>query len=113
MKFRIEIVPQAERDLDDIYLWLARRSPQGARTWHLRWLEVLDYLEEFADKAPVAPEDEDQEARIQHFIFKTRRGRRYRAIFTLDENIAYVLHVRGPGQRLVSKKDLRLPPHLT
>ena len=37
---------------------------------------------------------------------KTRRGRPYRLLFTLDDCEVRVLHVRGPGQDLVSADEL-------
>ncbi len=109
MRFRVQIIPRAERDLDRIYGWLAKHSQQGAMTWHLRWLEVVGHLEQYADQAPFAPENPDHQEQIRHYIFKTRRGCRYRVLFTINRTTAYLLHIRGPGQQLVSKESFRLP----
>ena len=43
---------------------------------------------------------------VRHMTFKTRRGRPYRLLFTLADREARVLHVRGPGQDLVSADEL-------
>ncbi len=40
-------------------------------------------------------------------FFRTRRGRRYRALFEIRENRVLILHVRGPRQNLVSPDELR------
>jgi len=113
MKFHVEMTAQAGRDLDEILSWIAKRSPQGAATWHQRWLEVLNYLESSADKASLAPEDADHDQAIRNVVFKTRRGRRYRIILTIQNEVVYALHIRGPGQNLLSAAELKLPPHLS
>lgn len=113
MKFHVELTTRAERDLGKIFSWIAERSPQGGVTWFRRWLEVLDDLESSADKAGLAPEDTDHGQTIQNVVFKTRRGRRYRVIITIENDVVYVLHIRGPGQNLLSAAELTLPPHLS
>jgi len=113
VKFHVEITARAKRDLDEIFRWIVKRSPQGAATWHRRWLEILDYLESSAGHASLAPENDDHEQTIQNIVFKTRRGRRYRILFTIKNDVAYVLHIRGPGQNLLSAAELKLPPNLS
>ena len=55
------------------------------------------------------PEDEDHEEEIRHILFKTRRGKTYRAIFIIRTDTVFVLHVRGPGQDLIAPDELRFP----
>ncbi len=45
MKFRVELLPDAEANLDHILAWLSEKSPQGASAWYRRWLEVIGDLE--------------------------------------------------------------------
>lgn len=40
-------------------------------------------------------------------MFKTRKGRKYRVLFTIQDQTAIILHVRGPGQDLLDPDDLR------
>jgi hypothetical protein len=40
-------------------------------------------------------------------IFKTRRGRAYRALFLIRGDVVFVLHVRGPGQRPLEPGELK------
>jgi hypothetical protein len=110
MKRRVIVVPQADGDMDVILDWLYKHSPTGAVTWHNRWLEVLDQLKKYADQCPIAPESAICRYEIRHLVFKTRSGREYRAIFAMQDDTVVVLHIRGPGQDIVSPDELREPP---
>lgn len=107
--FRVRLHWQAEHDLDEILDWLSRRSSVGAGTWYRRWLEVANNLTDSADKCPLAPENDEAELEIRHLVFKTRRGREYRAIFTIQGDTVVVLHIRGPGQDIVPPEEIREP----
>ena len=101
MTFEVIILPQAEIDLEEILRWLRHRSPQGARLWLERWMTVLQSLEDSADRCGDAPENGRYPARIQQFVFRTRRGNPYRVIFTIRESVVYILHIRGLGQLII------------
>ncbi len=49
--------------------------------------------------------DED----IHQCFFKTRHGLRYRILFVIREATIYAIHIRGPGQDLMSPEDVELP----
>ncbi len=106
MTFRVHLTFRAERDIDHIFNFLVERSPQGAATWTARWHDVLLELSQSANKKPLAPENEDHDQELHHVVFKTRRGKAYRAIFTIQDDLVLVTHVRGPGQAIVSSDDL-------
>lgn len=109
MKYSVVLLPHAEGDLGRIILWLKAHSPQGADTWIRRWLEVLELLESDPMSCGFAPENDDHDAEIRQVIFKTRRGRPYRALFTMKAETVYVLHIRGPGQRTLRRNELEVP----
>jgi plasmid stabilization system protein ParE len=103
MKYEVILLPQAERDVQQIHNWIAERSPSGAAQWFNRFIEVLETLEARPDSCSLAPENEFVAAgrSIRQIIFKTRKGRRYRAVFTIVGDVVRVLHVRGFGQDLI------------
>jgi plasmid stabilization system protein ParE len=106
MTFRVHLTSRAERDVDHILDYLFQRSPQGAATWAARWDEVLVDLSRFADQKPIAPENADHDVELRHVVFKTRRGRKYRAIFFIQgDDLVLVTHVRGPGQDFLPADD--------
>lgn len=107
MSYRIRIVPEAERDIDALYLWIAERSGDGAQRWYRRLLEVLTTIGDNPHGCERAPEQTLVQREIRHFNFRTRRGRPYRVLFEVRDSEIIVLHVRGPGQRLLRRNELR------
>jgi plasmid stabilization system protein ParE len=107
MNYRVELTARAERDVDNILAWIADKSPQGAGTWLRRLSEVLNELATSADRCQFAPEDGYGDTEIRHVVFKTRRGKTYRLLFTIRDDVVLVRHVRGPGQDLVPPDELK------
>ncbi len=109
MSTDVELSFRSERDLDDILAWIANRSPQGARTWLAQWEEVCRILCERPETCLLAPENSDHEEEIRQIVFKTRSGRKYRALFVIRGNRVFVTNLRGPGQDLVPPDELAVP----
>ena len=106
MTFRVTILSAADEDVRQTVSWIHQRSPARAEAWHRRWIAILDCLETHAAGCGLAPEDELHPVDIRHVIFKTRRGRPYRAIFTIIDDEVFVLRIRGPGQDVVPPDEL-------
>jgi plasmid stabilization system protein ParE len=106
MKFTAHLLWRAERDLDHIVTWLNERSPQGAADWLRAWDRTFAILESSADKYGTVPENEDQELEIRQILFSTRKGRDYRALYTIQGDQVYVMHIRAPGQDLLAPEEL-------
>ena len=101
MKREINLTRRAEADLDSILTWLESRSPSGAVVW-LKSLEAtFEWLEENAASCPLAPENDSFAEEIRERLFKTKRGRYYRLLFTMTARQVQLLHIRGPGQDFV------------
>ena len=109
MTFSVWVTAGAQSDVRLILHWLSERSPAGADAWYHRWLETLDQLQRRADSAGLAPESEDHPEAIRQVLFKTRRGRNYRALFVIRDRDVFVLHVRGPGQDYLRPEEIRSP----
>jgi len=109
MSYETILLPRAEADVDSILSYIWERSRQGAAAWATRWTEVLAELEERPLSFGLAPESPSYAAEIRQVLFKTRRGRIYRALFTVVESKIYILHVRAPGQNLLRPEELQLP----
>lgn len=106
MTYRVILQPAAKNELAAIHSWLAERSPTGAARWFNRFTDALLTLETSPLGCGLAPESEFVDREIRQVLFKTRRGNRYRALFTVTGDTVYVLHVRGPGQRLLDADEL-------
>jgi len=109
MKYRIEVTATAEGELDAILDWLLERSSQGAESWFVAWIAATTFVSENTLAAPLAPENDDHDEDVRHWPFKTDHGRRYRLLFIIRENTAYITNVRGYGQKLVTKSELGKP----
>lgn len=109
MSFRVFVTSGAAEDVRDILRWLDERSAAGAETWFLRWQGVLGSLADQAMQYGEAPESREHQEAIRQLVFKTRRGRPYRALFVVRNRDVYILHVRGPGQNLLKPDEVRSP----
>lgn len=69
--------------------------------WIEKWEQTLDRLCNRPLECGIAPESADYDIEIRHTLFKTRRGRTYRALFTVVGRGVYILNVRAPGQNLL------------
>jgi len=78
MRFRVELTRRARAEVDAIHDWLAARSPEGAKRWYDRFADLVRVLGDTPEMFSTAPESGDLTA-IRQAIFKTRKGRRYRA----------------------------------
>lgn len=88
-KYRIEIKPTAENDLDTRYQQIAEDSPQNALNWYFRTIEAIEKLDILAERCPIAPEDIDILQGIRHLIIGD-----YRALYRINGDVVEVLHVR-------------------
>ncbi len=104
MTYELLLAPRAESDVDRIVHFLAERSPQGATAWCERWQQVLVELRNDPLKYALAPESKEYSTAIRQVLFKTRRGRVYRVLFTVVGRGVYILHVRGPRQDLIRER---------
>ncbi|MFO0966049.1 MAG: type II toxin-antitoxin system RelE/ParE family toxin [Gemmataceae bacterium] len=107
MKRLVRITARARADVDAIFVWLARRSPQGAQTWYDAFFEAVAGIAADPDRYSLAAEVLSRWNRtIRQAFFKTPRGRRYRILFEVTEKHVIILRVRGHGQPPLRPRDL-------
>src|SRR5262245_52151437 len=107
MKYRLRILPEADDDISRIYLWIADKSGAGAATWYRRLSEVIESLSTQPFGWGPAPEGALVGRELRQVNFKTRRGRMYRLVFEIRGDEVLVLHIRGPGQSLLGRDEIR------
>jgi hypothetical protein len=107
MTYELLLVAKAEAQVDSIIRYLSARSPQGALAWCERWEQVLTDLVNDPFTFGLAPESAKYDAVVRQVLFRTLRGLRYRALFTIVGRGVYIIEVRGPGQNLVRRNQLR------
>lgn len=106
MMFRLRILPRAEQDAQHIFDWLKAESPDGAIRWWFAFDEAVHNLVEHPHGDGLAPETKSVPYELRQFLFKTRRGRRYRGVFVVVGDEVRVLRIRGPGQRPLQQDEL-------
>jgi plasmid stabilization system protein ParE len=106
MSRSLRIVQRARTDADDIFNWLVRRSIRGAISWYLAFGQAIGKIQAAPESYARAPESQPPNCELRQAFFKTRRGRRYRLVFQMDENSIVILRVRGPGQAPLRRRDL-------
>ncbi len=87
---------------------------RGVDGFSRRWGIAIEFtqharLAEAPHILPLAPESQFVDYESRHVLFKTRKGQGYRALFTIVGNEIRVLHVRGPGQDVMSEDQLGNP----
>ena len=67
---------------------------------------MVERLRMTADTLPLAHESQDLDLEVRQILFKTKRGRIYRAVFHLAGADVYILRVRGSGQAPIGPEEL-------
>jgi hypothetical protein len=107
MSFVVRELPNARQDKVSIFRWLDERSPTGALAWLDSYDSLLDHLKEDTATFGLALEAADCEFEIRQALFKTRRGRVYRALFFIEGGEVFIARVRGPGQAPVMPPEIK------
>ena len=74
--------------------------------WLDAYEQLTERLEQDADTFPVALEDRNCHIRLKQALFRTRRGRTYRIVFTIIGDEVRILRIRGPGQSPLREDEL-------
>jgi plasmid stabilization system protein ParE len=106
MSFEVILTDEAATNLRETFRWLEELSPQGAINWLNAFEEAKQRLEQSPESCGRAPENPFCERELRQILFKTRRGRLYRAIFYVQDQSVIVTHIRGPRQQLLRSDQL-------
>ena len=109
MTYKLIILPRAQLDVDATLRYLTERSLQGAIAWWNAWESIQKEIRQRPATFGLAPESSRHESDIYQALFKTRRGRVYRVLFAISGDRVNIMHVRGPGQDLVSPDEIVMP----
>ena len=108
MTFEVRELPKAKADVRAIFEWLHEHSEPGAKAWLDAYDAALVRLESHASAMRVAIEnDAVADFELRQILFKTRRGRIYRAVYFIEDTTVFVARVRGPRQAPIDPDDIR------
>ena len=86
--FRVRITRAAERDIEEIWHFIAHDSPEDAGRFVARIEEQIKTLETFPERCPLIPENEILGTRYRHLLFGN-----YRSVFRIARKTVYLLRV--------------------
>jgi toxin ParE1/3/4 len=95
--FRVEITPSAERDLEEIWDYIAHDNPGIATDFILRIEEHIYSLERSPERCPLIPENQILGTSYRHLLYG-----QYRTIFRITSTSVYILRVIH-GARLLEE----------
>ena len=93
-RYSVIILPEAEQDIEDAYLYIKEDSSQNAMNWYRNIYTKIQSLSSFPLRCPLAPENDIFQEEIRHLIIHN-----YRILYTVIENTVYILHARHGRQQ--------------
>ena len=87
-KFNVEITPSAERDLEEIWDYIAQDSPRKAWKFVGKLEKGAKTLERFPKRCPLIPENEIFNAHHRHLLIGN-----YRVLFRISGKKVLILRV--------------------
>jgi toxin ParE1/3/4 len=100
MGYQVITQPQAEEDIRQAMRWIARHSPEKARSWYFDILQTIESLNTSPARCPFAPERETFGLEIRQLLFE-----KYRILFVIEDESVYVLRVRHGAQETLKPDD--------
>jgi plasmid stabilization system protein ParE len=94
-KYNVKITKNAECDLEKIYAYISKDSPDNAVNFICKIEEKIHTLEEFPGRCPVIPESEFLGIEYRHIIIGN-----YRIIFKNEKNAIYIMRIIHSAQLL-------------
>ena len=96
VKYSVQVTPAAERDVEEIWTYIADDSPEDATAFILRQEEQIETLEQLPERCPLIPENELLGTGYRHIIYGA-----YRTIFRITGKTVFILRIIH-GQRLLA-----------
>lgn len=104
--YYVNVLRTARRDARAIARWLNTRSPTGAIRWEKALADAIRRLGENPLGYGEAPERVRSPVKLLQILFKTPKGKNYRAVFVIVGDEVRVLRIRRPHQRIMRRRDM-------
>ena len=101
IKYNVEITPSAERDVEEIWTYIADDSPENATAFILRFEEQIAALERFPMRCPLIPENDILGTTYRHFIYGA-----YRTVIRITGKTVFIVRIIH-GSRLLNPSLLQ------
>jgi len=97
MEFQVKLTGNAKLEIEAVYLWLKEYNPGYADQWFRDLMNTIATLQDKPKRFAFARENDDFHQEIRQFLYGKGRNK-YRVIFTIEEDIVYILYVRHSAQ---------------
>jgi len=87
-KYRVILTQHAQKDLEQIYFYIAADSIKNAANFVFELEEKIYSLDTFPERQPLIAENEFFATEYRHLIYK-----KYRIIYRISENAVFILRV--------------------
>ena len=105
MTYHVILQRLAVQDLDDAFVWAARKAPVTAARWFDRFQAALQRLDTNPQRCPRAREQHLVDIELREILFgKTPNV--YRVIFMIDRDTVRVLRIRRAQRRPLTRKQV-------
>jgi plasmid stabilization system protein ParE len=94
MRYEVILAPDAERDMEETYLYIAEESPDAATAWYNGCIEAVRSLARFPTRSGLAPEAAVFGLDIRHLLYRS-----HRILFVVRGQRVHVLHVRHASRQ--------------
>lgn len=107
MGYKVVLMPQAESDLEEAFLYIFERAPDAARLWYKQIKTEILGLSKMPGRCPEAWEAEKLGIPLRQLSFGKRTGV-YRVIFLIMEKRreVHILAVRHAARKSIDLADL-------
>lgn len=95
-KYDVQIAPAAERDVEEIWTYIADDSPENATSFIRRLEKQIEELEQFPERCPLIPENELLGTGYRHMLYGA-----YRTVFRISGNTVLIVRIIH-GTRLLA-----------
>jgi plasmid stabilization system protein ParE len=103
MEYSVELAPQVDRDLDEIYAYLTENaSPTVALRITDRIYDRITGLKFYPHSCPTAPESKATTLEVRNALVGV-----YRVLFYVHDQQVHVVHVRHGRRDKIRKQDLQ------
>ena len=114
MIYRVVVTPPAELDLRRNADWWARHhSTEQAARWFEAAYKDIGSLKQLPERCPLSAENDDFDYEIRDLLFGLGPRPSYRAVFTIVDELVYVIAVHRGMQDTISPDQIDFTPETT
>jgi plasmid stabilization system protein ParE len=107
MEFQVKLTRNAKLEIESAYLWLKNVNPAYADQWFRDLMDTIASLQDKPFRCALARENDNYSQEIRQLIYGKSKNK-YRIIFTIQEDIVYILYVRHTSQSSIKFNFLDL-----